>query len=114
MELDKLTLGELREIKQLLGNSNCGSKKHPFKIGQAYLIRTVTMFYIGVLREVYDTELVLSDLSWIPDTGRFADAFDAVENLSEVEPFPEESVILGRGALIDACPWNRELPRAQK
>lgn len=73
----------------------------PWKIGQAYLIRTVTMTNTGILKAVYDKELVLSDAAWIADTGRFSNALKTCE-FEEVEPFNAEEVIIGRGAIIDA------------
>ena len=86
----------------------------PFEIGKAYLIRTVTMIDIGIVKSVGDKELVLSDASWIADTGRFYDTLkNGIEGLNEVEPFTDD-VIIGRGALIDAVEWKHPLPTEQK
>lgn len=57
-------------------------------------------------------ELVLEDAAWIADTGRFADALKKAE-FSEVEPFPDGKVIVGRGAVIDAVEISKA-PRVQK
>ena len=84
----------------------------PWKSGEAYLIRTVTMFVVGRLLEVYDQELVLIDAAWVPDTGRFHDAL-VTGRLNEVEPFPG-LVIVGRGSIVDATQWVHSLPLAQK
>lgn len=85
-----------------------------WKIGQAYYIRTVTHHQTGRLVAVTDKELVMEDCAWIADSGRWADAHKTGD-LGEVEPFPEgERVIIGRGALIDAVPWNHSLPCSQK
>ena len=84
-----------------------------WQVGENYIIRTVTMIQIGKLVEVTDQELVLSEASWIADTGRFHNAI--VEgSLAEVEPFGDDPVIIGRGALIDATIWRHKLPREQK
>ncbi len=85
---------------------------HPWEIGANYLIRTVTMFNTGRLVAVTDQELVLEDAAWIADTGRFANAVKTAK-FSEVEPFPDGKVIVGRGAVIDAVKITM-LPREQK
>lgn len=86
---------------------------HPYQIGQAYLIRSVTMYYIGKLVAVLPHELVLENAAWIPDTGRF---FNAVTQgtLVEVEPFGPGQVIVGRGSVIDASRWMHAIPTEQK
>ena len=83
-----------------------------WQIGKNYLVRTVTMIDTGRLVEVTDHELVLEDAAWIADTGRFADAL-ASSSFSEVEPFPDGQVIIGRGSVIDAV-QIASLPRKQK
>jgi hypothetical protein len=55
----------------------------------------------------------LKDAAWISDTGRFSDALKNAE-FSEVEPFPDGQVIVGRGAIVDACEWKGSLPRKKK
>lgn len=110
MEIDHLTIKEVKHIQSLLKGSGEGS--HPYEIGKNYFIRTVTHHLTGRLTKVTAKELVLADAAWIADDGRFHDALKTGK-LSEVEPFPGE-VIVGRGSLIDACLWLHELPRVQK
>ena len=82
-------------------------------IGEPVFIRTVTMYYVGRLKEVYEHELVLTECSWVADTGRFHNALkDGV--FSEVEPFVSEEVIVARGGLIDVCHWGHAIPTEQK
>ena len=85
---------------------------NPYKVGQSYLIRTVTMYYVGRLENVFEHELVLSSCSWVADTGRYNEALTA-GSLSEVEPIPG-TVIVGRGAVVDAVEWVHPLPTAVK
>ena len=86
----------------------------PYELGQDYLIRTVTHIDIGTVVEVGPQEIVLENASWIADTGRYHNAVKD-GTLNEVEPYSDgERVILGRGAVIDACRWNHSLPRTQK
>jgi hypothetical protein len=75
----------------------------PWHIGKKYLIRTVTMIQHGTLIDVTYNELVLSGASWIADTGRFSDFMPGRIEPTEVEPWPQNKiVIVGRGSLIDA------------
>lgn len=84
-----------------------------WEIGAGYLIRTGTMTDTGRLVAVTPNELVLEDAAWIADTGRFYDALKNCE-FSEVEPFPDGRVIIGRGALVDAVSIPvKSLPRKQ-
>lgn len=79
-------------------------KDGPWEIGKPYLIRTVTMIQHGILVDVTPNELVLSEASWIADTGRFHDFITGKIEPNEIEPFPQNQiVIIGRGSLIDAC-----------
>ncbi len=114
MDLDKLTLGEVKALKAMLGGGcDCApSTTHPFEIGANYLIRTVTMIQTGRLVSVCPTELVIEDAAWIADTGRFTNAL-STGNFGEVEMFPPGKVIIGRTAIIDACKIGA-LPSAQK
>lgn len=112
-----MNIDNLKQILELLemtdNNKNLiTNKERPFKVGENYLIRTVTMILVGRLEAVYDTEFVLSSASWIADTGRFYDALKT-GNLDEVEPFTDD-VIVGRGSLIDATIWTNKLPTEQK
>jgi hypothetical protein len=117
ISIDDLTVHDIKTITSLCAPNAeaipCAD--HPYKIGEIYLIRTVTMIQCGRLKRVGAHELVLESASWIPDTGRFADALKDPHSLSEVEPFPDGDVIVGRGAVIDATipAWSC-LPREQK
>ena len=85
---------------------------HSFENGKKYVIRTVTMHYVGMLKEVTDTDLVLLDASWLPVQPRWHD-FLKNGDLDEVEPYVDD-VIVCRGGIIDATEWRHELPREQK
>lgn len=94
----------LNDLKDLVGSKNetIAPKRHPFCIGKDYLIRTVTMTLTGKLIDVFETELVLENAAWIADTGRFSKSLVSCE-FEEVEIFPvDKTVVVGRGALIDA------------
>lgn len=110
MNIDDLTVRELKCIQTILGGS---TDPHPYKVGKPYFIRTVTHHLTGRLIKVTDKELVLEDAAWIADDGRFYDALKDGE-FSEVEPFPDGEVIVGRGSIIDAVEWKHDLPKKQK
>ena len=102
MNIEDLTLKQIRELTSLFGNKDQTPSACPFEIGAKYFIRTVTHHHTGKLVAVTPTELVLTDAAWIADDGRLTEAL-ATGNFSEVEMFPANSqVIIGRGSLIDA------------
>ena len=115
MKIDDLTIGQAKELAALLGGNSGGQTNPcpgPFEIGKPYLIRTVTMIQTGRLVAVYPTEIVLEDAAWIADTGRFSDALKTC-SYSEVEPFPDGTVIVGRQSIIDAVVVER-IERSKK
>jgi len=111
MDINSLTIGEVKELKAMFGGA-CAPTDHPFIIGKAYLVRCVTHYYIGVLKSVYNTEMVFTSASWIPDTGRYSDALKTGQ-LSEIEPIPTE-LIIGRGAIVDLVEWQHTPPKDKK
>jgi hypothetical protein len=114
-KIDSLTIAEARGIAALFTQGNLpivSACSHPYKIGQPYLIRTVSMIDTGRIVAVTDKEIILEDAAWIADTGRFSDALKSC-NFSEVEPFPDGQVIVNRAAIIDAVKIPT-LQRSQK
>ncbi len=109
MNIDDVTLGELKQINSLLGNTD----NHPYEVDANYFIRTVTHYFTGRLVAVYQQELVIEDAAWIADTGRYANAIKSGD-FSEVEPYPDGKVIIGRGSIIDSWKAKFVLPREQK
>lgn len=110
MNIENLTLGQLREIQSL-----CGTKtpnKSPFKIGEKYFIRTATFFQLGRLKEVTGKWLILEDASWIADTGRFYD-FLKDGKCNEYEAF-QNDVFVAIDSIIDATKWTHELFKGNK
>lgn len=112
MDMNQLTIGEFQKLAAILGDS--AEKKCPFEPGQCYLIRTVTMFWLGRVTQVVGDFLVLEHASWIADTGRFHEAVD-VEHLVEVEPVASgRKVFVGLGTIVDAQNWDSNLPTKAK
>ncbi len=112
MNLNDLTLGEIKEIRSLIGG---GSQDccHPLT-GKNVIVRTVTMIYTGKLDHSTSTDLVLIDCSWIPETDRYMQ-FVAEGSVKECEPYPDGlPVFINKGALMDVCELKKALPRSQK
>lgn len=114
-ELEK----ELKELEELEGKVKGKKEKKsyenlevPFKIGQAYFIRTVTYFATGRVKAIVGQFLVLEEAAWIADTGRFSNAL-ATGVLSEVEPV-EVDMFLNLNSITDAFLWKHSLPNKQK
>jgi hypothetical protein len=114
MNIEDLTIKQAKELASMFNRSLQTEPFQPFAIGRNYLIRTVTHIDIGTVVAVGPTEIVMVDVAWIADTGRYHDALTN-GTLGEVEPYPDDQeVIIGRGAIIDATQWNHPLPREQK
>jgi len=96
MNISELTIGQAREIAALF--STQPSVSHPYKLGQAYLVETVTKFFTGRLMAVHAGELVLTDAAWIADTGRYMQAV-ASGDFSEVEPITGP-IVVNRGSIV--------------
>lgn len=110
MNIEKLTIAEAREIANLV--SGAQSSSHSFQIGQAVLIRGVTLYYTGRVAAVTDSDVVLDEAAWVASTGRFAEALKTGK-LDEIEPYPGRCVV-SRAAIMDWCEWPHELPREVK
>lgn len=111
MNIDELTLGQLKEIRSMISHES--TIHQPYPIGKNVLVRTVTMIQVGRLVEVGPQELVLEDASWVADTERWSEMLNT-GSVRENEPYPEGRVIVGRGAIIDSCEWCHALLREVK
>ncbi len=110
MSIEDLTLKEIREVGNLL-RLESGGKPCPFRIGTAYLIRTVTHYWTGRVTAITGDFLELENAAWIADTGRYHEAVSK-GLLGEVEPAGNSIVALG--AVIDAVEWKHELSEEAK
>lgn len=116
MDIENMTLRELRQIAATvakLGPGATDTDVSPWPVGRNVIIRTVTMIQVGRLVAVTPQELVLEDAAWVADTGRFSECL-TTGSVNECEPFPDGRVLVGRGAVIDACEWPHALLRAVK
>lgn len=119
MNIDNLTLGEIKKLQSLFSKETTAnlSGNHPYRVGDKYLIRTVTHYYTGKLEAVHDKELLLSSAAWIADTRRYNRTLrDGFPDDAEIEPIRTSNgyCVIGRGAIVDAVIWERDLPMEEK
>jgi hypothetical protein len=111
MNINNLTIGQAKELVDMIGRCE-DTNAHPFKIGEAYLFRTVTYIDVGRVVAITGKFLTLADASWIADTGRYADCLTSGV-FDEIEPYPGFAY-LNIETIVDAAPWQHILPSAQK
>lgn len=113
MNINELTLGQIKEINSLVNSgATAPAKPCPVKIGNAYLFRTVTHIELGRVVEIIGDFVKLEEASWIADTGRYHNALRD-GTLSEVEPYPDYTIV-ALNSMVNIAPWNHELPKEQK
>ena len=104
--IEKLVCALLDEKDEKWNGSEC-----PFAVGKAYFIRTVTYHMLGKIERISGNFLVLSEASWIADSGRFNEAISK-GNLNETEYVGD--AILGIQTIVDSFPWKHSLPKESK
>ena len=110
MDLDNMTFGDFKRLSAAFSGGVAPS--HSLEVGRSYLIRTVTFYFVGEVRVVTDSDIVLDCSSTVYDTGRYGEAL-ANGTLKELE-FCGDGKIVSRGGVIDCDPWNHDLPKATK
>ncbi len=119
MNIDELTIGQLKQIAALLHIESPlaqSSTRLPMPVGTKVFVRTVTHIFTGMVEAVSEEEVAIVEACWVADTGRYADTLRTGEfgQSGELEPYPKGRVVLNRGAFIDWCVWEHQLPRSQK
>ena len=80
-------------------------------IGQTWFFRTVSFHLVGRVTKRVGGFFLLSNASWVADSGRFTQAIkDGV--LNEVEPVGPALVNIN--SIVDAFPWRHALPTKQQ
>lgn len=108
--IEDLTIAQAKELAAMFGSSS--AKPSPFRVGYKYLFRTVTHIDVGEVVSICGDFVTLKDSSWIADTGRFHNCLKKGV-FNEVEPYPNGNT-LNLASLIDAAPWDHDLPKEQK
>ena len=111
MNIDDLTVGQIREISKMIG---CGetATRCPAEIGSAVLIRTVTYHLLGRVTEIIGSWVRLEDACWVASSGRWNNALETGE-LAEVEVMPD-GCLVNLDTAVDITPWNHDLPDETK
>lgn len=118
MNIDDLTVGQVRELRAQWGNQALGGVRKvggaelPFGPGDKVLIRTVTMIQLGVVKAIGRDFIVMEDGGWVADTARFSETL-AKGTLNEFERVPSWFLV-GRGAIVDVYPWTHSIPKETK
>lgn len=77
-------------------------QKHPYVIGKQFLVITPTLWFVGTVKSVTETYLILDDAAWIADTGRFNE-FLKDGTFKECEPCNGPAII-NHGGIIASVP----------
>lgn len=115
LNIDSLTVADIRQIASLfpaIGGSGILPSDSAIQVGQAYLIRTPTVYHLGRVVRITPTEIVLNEAGWLADTGRFSDCITS-GSFSEYEPMGD-GVIVPRCNISDMTPWRHALPKERK
>lgn len=95
-------------IMTLLGLDGKSESEHEFyEPGKAYVVRTVTMIYLGRLKSMNKDELIFEECAWIPDTSRWNE-FLTGKRPNEMEPYKYD-VLISRSAILDVTQYKEEI-----
>lgn len=77
------------------------------------LVKTVTLYYLGKVQNVDDKFLLLSNASWVQDTGKRLTDFlaDGFDGSSEIEIIGD--CLIGMNQIVEVCEWKHDLPDKQ-
>jgi hypothetical protein len=117
LNIEDLTIKQIREIARLAGSSLRSKKKAgvdlPFKVGDAIIVRTVTLIDLGRVVAIGSDFITLTDGGWVAETGRFNEMLKT-GTLSEFERSDLPWFVVGRGAICDIHPWPHAIPKDSK
>lgn len=84
--------------------------ENPFTPGQAVMIITVTLYYIGLVLKVTDQEIVLGNMGVFTEVDNITLTLAGRKN-PQVEMAPDDGIgLVSRGAIIAAFPWYPQIP----
>ena len=116
MNINELTVGQIKELNSLIGVPTDQKKKHNFEVGKSYFIRTITHHYLCKIVEICDLCIVGTSCVWVADDGRYHKFLQGEwSNDSEREPYPaDKKVQIFLGTFIDAMEWEHPIPESEK
>jgi hypothetical protein len=111
MNVDDLTIGQLKELGiHPMQRKVAKAVPLPFGVGDAILIRTVTMIQLGRVKAIGPDFIVMEDGGWVADTARFSETLKTGK-LNEFERACTPWFLVGRGAIVDVWPWAHKIPQ---
>lgn len=112
MQVTPEAIGTVLAALSTNGQATHTSKPNPFKVGKSYLIRSVTTYTLGRVKDIVGDFLVVEDGGWLADTGKFSTALTT----GEVGEFEKANgdIIVSLGGVVDAYDWRLELPKETK
>ena len=96
-------------ILSLLGLDEQSNTDSFYQKGKDYVVRAVTMIYLGELKSESGDHLILTDCAWIPDTSRWNEFLNG-KKPNEMEPYPSD-VIVYKSAILDATELKQKTKR---
>ena len=109
IEISDYTWNKIKDLVEV--DESCDISQISDLIGEKLFLRTVTYHIIGKVKKTIDKILVLSDASWVADSGRFQQAIKNGD-LDEVEFVGDWFVNLD--SVTDFGVWKHALPTEQK
>ncbi len=118
IDVEELTLKQIREIAKLAGATGAPKPRRPavplpFAVGDAIIIRTVTLIDLGRVVAIGSDFITLTDGGWVASTGRFNEML-RTGALDEFERCDLPWFLVGRGAVCDVFPWPHPIPKDTK
>ena len=106
---DKDESPNMTKTFMLLLQSLLRPRTHSFEVGKAYYFRTVTYHSVGKIERVTDTDIVLSDASWVASAGRYQDCL-LTGKVEDAEEIPGGRHVVMIGSIVDYDEWTHKLP----
>ncbi len=78
-----------------------------YKIGSQYIVRTVTMINVGIVKVDHEDYLILEEAAWVGESSRWSD-FVKGKRPTEMEPYVND-VIVYKGAIVDATMVSNQM-----
>lgn len=111
MNVDNLTLGQIKELSKYLPKQGTEAPSQGFEVGKRYFVRTVTFHYLGEVVEIHSRCVIMKNVTWVADDGRFNKAMKGEwDSQAEHEPYPGATRVgLFYSAMVDAAEWQHDL-----
>ncbi len=81
-----------------------------FQPGQAVMVITVTLYYVGLVLRVTENEILLSNMGIFTEVDNMTNTLSG-KKAPSVEMCPDDGIgIINRGAIIAAFQWHNPIP----